>query len=450
LKRAWLAVTSAAMVLAVHCNLFVDAPERSSLGPSEKEDAESSARDGEVNAAEDAGNADALEAAPDVKPAPNVRKGCDCPGFRSVPPAPIEPLDRTEVATGWTGKEYLIWGGRAKVSGRDQSLSDGAAFDPVANTWRALPPAPLSPRHDLAAAFVGGLWILWGGKDARSGLVLRDGAAFAPDKNQWTKLPDAPTDLAARHGPAVLSFAQSLATGEGAMSGDGVFLWGGTPDFGDALSDGAWFSPASQTWSMLPPSTLAGRRPYAARVLENAIVRGGEDCPGQFGPDPCQDGAEYSIASRTWTAAKPISKTLFADALAISCELPSKTAFFLAPSESATAAGRGTYLVGNDANSALTETIIAAPPPSVVPAKISLVYAGCIQNRLVAFGYNKSRVVGATFDPAKGTWTANPEPEQLTKFVQLGAKVQVGGDELLIWGGSKLLGGNLFSHIYQP
>jgi hypothetical protein len=344
------------------------------------------------------------------------------------------PLDRIIVATGWTGKEYLIWGGSAKVAGREQSFNDGAAFNPVRNEWRKLPAAPVGPRHDVAAAFAGGRWFLWGGVDALSGTVMRDGATYDPQSNQWTKLPDPPKAFVARHGPGALAFAES------------AWIWGGKPDFGESLSDGALFSLADNTWTVLPESTLAGRRPSAIRLDNRAMLQGGADCSGQFGPEPCQDGVEYNLTNRAWSEVKPIAKSLARGALSITCEGSTKTGFFLAPNAPGDpAVGRGTFFV-QDA----PEQNMVDPPAAVLPQKSSFAYAGCIQGQLVAFAYNKSRVVGATFDPTTRSWSKCAEPEQVTKLVQLGAAVQVGGDEMLLWGGSSLFGGTLFSHIYQP
>lgn len=105
----------------------------------------------------------------------------------------------------WTGSEMLVWGGRAEHA----VFGDGAAYDPGTDTWAPISSvgAP-SPRAFHTATWVGARMLVWGGEtDPRDSPVvpptrstLNDGAAYDPVANTWTRLPDigAPT-ARARH-----------------------------------------------------------------------------------------------------------------------------------------------------------------------------------------------------------------------------------------------------------
>ena len=76
-------------------------------------------------------------------------------------------------AVAWTGRQLLVWSGRA---------ARGAAYDPAANRVALLPRSPLRPRQDFVSAWTGGALIVWGGHPPTSGEPLRDGAAFTPPR----------------------------------------------------------------------------------------------------------------------------------------------------------------------------------------------------------------------------------------------------------------------------
>jgi hypothetical protein len=92
--------------------------------------------------------------------------------WRSLPAAPLSA--RSEPGAAWTGRELVVWGGFASFEG---SLGDGAAYDPEAGGWRALAPTVLRPRVGHVAAWDGSALVVWGGDD---GVVYDDGAAWTP------------------------------------------------------------------------------------------------------------------------------------------------------------------------------------------------------------------------------------------------------------------------------
>ena len=102
------------------------------------------------------------------------------------PTAPSPLAGRSTMASVWTGEEMLIWGGE---SGGD-FFDDGAAYDPVTDTWREFSPAPLSARNAPAAIWTGSEMILWGGHS--EGTAHVDGAAYDPTSDTWRTIADAP------------------------------------------------------------------------------------------------------------------------------------------------------------------------------------------------------------------------------------------------------------------
>ena len=107
--------------------------------------------------------------------------------WRQLPDAPIAP--RQNAASVWTGSEWIIWGG----GDDDGELSDGAAYDPATGTWRVLADAPLGARK-TTAVWAGTEMIVMAG--SRGGgtsvccgsMALADGAAYEPVTDTWRTL----------------------------------------------------------------------------------------------------------------------------------------------------------------------------------------------------------------------------------------------------------------------
>ncbi len=67
----------------------------------------------------------------------------------------------------WTGTEFLVWGGVG------QGFSaDGAAFDPAAGTWRAIPPAPVVQAARYPSVWTGSQLLTWAGTRDPIGAAL--------------------------------------------------------------------------------------------------------------------------------------------------------------------------------------------------------------------------------------------------------------------------------------
>ena len=157
-----------------------------------------------------------------------------------IAPSPLGP--RILPASAWTGDEMLIWGG----TDRDLTgfFDDGAAYDPETDTWRRLPPAPISPRAPLSV-WTSSEFILWG-TAARMQPRLRDGASYDPVTNAWREIAPAPIEL---------TDASASWTGK-EMIVFGAALHGGNKSETETAI-GAAYDPATDRWRRIPASDLS-------------------------------------------------------------------------------------------------------------------------------------------------------------------------------------------------
>ncbi|HET9347395.1 MAG TPA: hypothetical protein VFO05_17005 [Candidatus Limnocylindrales bacterium] len=116
--------------------------------------------------------------------------------WRSLAPAPIS--GRTDHRLAWTGREMIVWGGSA--SDQDQTVFDGslpsggAAYDPAADAWRLIPDAPVAGRLAPVVAWTGSEMLVFGGfaLDATGSAAVLDGAAYDPSADRWRPIAPAP------------------------------------------------------------------------------------------------------------------------------------------------------------------------------------------------------------------------------------------------------------------
>ncbi|MBI5500086.1 MAG: hypothetical protein HY907_07565 [Deltaproteobacteria bacterium] len=147
------------------------------------------------------------------------------------------PAARGAATAVWTGSELLVWGGAtsdAVGSAPSGSLGDGGAYDPAADTWRAISPigAP-SARHHYSAVWTGTRMIVWGGQLANGDPALGDGAAYDPATDTWT--------------PITMFGAPAARRGHTAIwTGTEMVVWGGSTVTGSTtvhFRDGGRFTP---------------------------------------------------------------------------------------------------------------------------------------------------------------------------------------------------------------
>ena len=134
------------------------------------------------------------------------------------------PSPREVFSMVWTGSEVLVWGGEDATSDSDSppTLGDGALYDPVADSWRPMSNqgAP-SPRTANAGVWTGQEYVIWGGvsevsssSDNGGTHYLDDGAAYDPVTDSWRP-------MSSRGAPAANSGVSSAWTGKE------VLMWGG-------------------------------------------------------------------------------------------------------------------------------------------------------------------------------------------------------------------------------
>lgn len=202
---------------------------------------------------------------------------------------------RSEPSVVWTRKAMIVWGG----AGAGGVLADGASYDVSTGRWTLLPPSPLGPRRGHTAVWTGTKMVVFGGQGTRDGCdglcPLGDGAAYDPIANAWTPL--APAPIQPRHGHSAV-FLQNR-----------MIVWGGAGDGGTALGDGASYDPVTNTWAALPVPSLAPRLGHRAVATTDRMLVWGGSSQAAEGGRYFNDGAVFSPAANAWTpmAAPPAS-----------------------------------------------------------------------------------------------------------------------------------------------
>ena len=236
-----------------------------------------------------------------------VAAGCGSPSrsvrepgqgrWRPMAAAPLS--GRFLPAAAWTSREVLVWGGaecQGACAGQGiRPHADGAAYDPRTDTWRSLPPSPLSARSGSLAVWSGKELIVWGGMVGDR--FLEDGAAFDPDGNRWRSL--APSPLAGRFGAPPGTVAQV----PGVWTGKEMLVWGqgaGVEDMEGDLPAGASYDPAADRWRVLAPGPLVPRIAVPVWTGQEMLVWGGQSGRRYF-----DDGAAYDPASDSWRTLPP-------------------------------------------------------------------------------------------------------------------------------------------------
>jgi hypothetical protein len=111
----------------------------------------------------------------------------------ATPPPQI--AARSKAAVVAMGRSVFIWGG---LNVDNMTLNNGGIYDPATDVWTPLPPDPGSPGARMLATAV---WtgaasnkvIVFGGSDAVGGMIFKDGAVYDPIGNSWSALPGAPS-----------------------------------------------------------------------------------------------------------------------------------------------------------------------------------------------------------------------------------------------------------------
>lgn len=202
---------------------------------------------------------------------------------RQTQPAPINP--RSGAATAWTGTELLIWGGSELTSDAVETVQmSGAAYNPVSDTWRPLPTAPLDADSPRAVAWDGHEMYVWDAVEGDQPAQLNDAAAYDPGTDTWrplvSRLPNANYEIlhSAEGTPPLLWLDQRDST---------VPLYGTS----NRLYS---YDTNSDQWTALDESPLRGWSPAATVAGDTFVALGEARSP---------DAQTVDLEVVTWTAA---------------------------------------------------------------------------------------------------------------------------------------------------
>ena len=263
-------------------------------------------------------------------------------GWRTIAASPLSA--RGYHVAVWTGREMIVWGGVRGPTGPDPVLSDGAAYDPVADTWRPLPPSPLALRVRPAAVWTGAEMVVLGGlPDSGSDPRIRsprppgfvepanlDGAAYDPVADTWRVVAAAPlpaslspgvvwdgarvvvvtpTGTAAAYDPPSDQW-QALPAGPSRESNPIRLVWTGEQLFAvdpttRGRGEGSAYAASDEAWAPLPQSPFSTANARSAVWTGREIVLGGVD------------GLAYNVASGAWRTLPPLDSLASDDRAAV-------------------------------------------------------------------------------------------------------------------------------------
>ncbi|HZB47713.1 MAG TPA: hypothetical protein VE547_01350 [Mycobacteriales bacterium] len=329
----------------------------------------------------------------------------------------------------------------------------GGADEPA--TWTAVPAGPLAPRHSAVAVWVGGRFVVVGGRSgppcppgagcaAPAEPALRDGAILDPAAGTWTRIAAAPVPVAAPGSAPV-------------VVGDRVYLLTGTP--AAFLS----YDPATDRWQRLRPPPVEGGLVAAGETVLVVPFQSGRGADAAFDPrsgswrslprdplGPSFDRFAVPLGDRVLLTAKELVPDPGADAPALVrlaaldtgltrwSELPDSEIIGTGP---VAAAGRVVWPYTGSADGGGTgnwgrsypeggildpATGSWQPLPAVPwPAQPTTCCAAAVGDRVLVDGH--------LLQPATREWTRVPP---LPGGVRLDAATTAGPDLLLVWGGA--------------
>jgi hypothetical protein len=232
--------------------------------------------------------------------------------WRTTARAPIH--GSSDSAAVWTGKEMLVL-----TSG---AAPRSAAYDPVADRWRVLPPSGLGGRYAPASVWTGEAWFIWGGNI--DGAELDDGAVYDPRRDRWRPVADAP--IGALSAAAVWADDRVLVLtvdGQLALYSPPDDTWTRLPDapvtrgwtqlfwmgqeavalsWGEAVAEPvrmATFDPVAETWSSLLDTPLSAANSSAGVALGGRIYIA-NDVYNQIDDEGRWSNGVYDAATREW------------------------------------------------------------------------------------------------------------------------------------------------------
>jgi beta-lactamase regulating signal transducer with metallopeptidase domain/N-acetylneuraminic acid mutarotase len=197
------------------------------------------------------------------------------------------PAARSQVSYTWTGREFIVWGGRGD---NDCSFNDGAKYDPETDTWKRMADCPeLESRHNTPVVWTGSEMLIWGGSswNGSNSFSFDNGASYDPAEDSWKMLPKqgAPT---------------SRTKHTAIWTGTEMIVWGGVHySSGEYYNTGASFNPTLNRWKPLPVSEVISHRSahLAAWTGTEMII-----WAGMVTNNVCfNNGARFNPATERWS-----------------------------------------------------------------------------------------------------------------------------------------------------
>ena len=256
--------------------------------------------------------------------------------------------------------------------------------------WTAVPAGPLAARHSAVAAWVGGRFVVVGGRSDSpcpegAGCApprepaLRDGAILDPAAGRWRRIAAAPVPVARHGGPPV-------------VAGDRVYL------LTDAPAAFLSYDPASDRWQLLPAPPVAG----ALVAAGDKVLIVSTDSPRD---------AVYEPRTGTWRSLPrdPLGPSFDRSAVWLGDRvLLSAKKLVPNPGADAPALVRlATLDAGLTRWSALPDSEIIGYAPVVAAGRAVWPYTGSSDGGQTG-NWGRSYPEGAILDPATGTWQPLP------------------------------------------
>ena len=362
-----------------------------------------------------------------------VRTTTSSSSWRTIAASPLGP--RAAPVSVWTGSEFIVWSGIPATSDMcedrgggmlcgEPAVFDGAAYDPVTDTWRAIADGPVPAAGAPTQVIPQGVWtgselVVWGGW----GNPIA--AAYNPVTDTWRDLPPGP--LGARESQAIVAWRGRVAVlGGRAPMGSIELNPDAPPDLGAGWHlDAAVVDPATGQWTQLPDlpagdprapglvvaAEFDGRLFVVSRVDLHAFVldADGTSWSSLGSPDVGSAGMDGQLVP----VAVSGDQWLFAPRDPADPE-------FEPPQVGA---------VLDLAGAAWSTT----SPPSGLAAEYLGAGAG---DRVLAmagrWAFDSAPPQAMSWEPTTGTWTELAPPPLAHR---LDAAVAWTGDELLVWGG---------------
>lgn len=356
-------------------------------------------------------------------------------GWSPMAPAPLS--GRAGAVTVWTGEEMIVWGGDGAFSDGcmvlddgttrcgEQAKADGARYDPAADSWRMLPPAPVAPDQGDQLTYVGA-WtgdelVIWGGPEG-------EGAAYDPGADSWRTIAGSP--LAPRRGAHAVWTGRELIVRGG--SNGRPFGPQGPGELGE-LGDGAAYDPSTDSWRSIADGSGGA---HGAEVFCDGWLVVLDDVDDDVTPG--STAARYDPDTDSWTdlPASPVEYVGTA-----TCAGTQVVAVGAGPNRQGAAAARldvraGVWVPVDPPSTAgaVEPVLVTAVPssPSQGGGSLSVVL---VASTMVTDDGGDLDV--AALDTGLGTWQLLPSSGLSGRSAP---SVVWADDELLVWGGAAQTG----------